>query len=188
MRRRPSSAEPAPSSSRSKSKKGYYPPSSSRAPKGPPSHNTWPLPQSMADKLPHIHPPRPVRKHSDMLLAAGRTAFQAGAMAALKLKDDPTPWMGAKGAKVIAAGLSAACVDTFMESKHPKRKGGLAHTALRQATNFAIGGLVVRPVEKGKVHMPKSPMRRRRTGGGGTEGVGRSSRGHSPDGGERRRR
>lgn len=192
MRRRPSSAEPAPSSSRSRRDKGYYPPSASHTPKGSGGsrHNTWPLPQSMGDKLSDMHPPRPVGRHSDMLLSAGRTAFTAGAMAALKLKDDPTPWMGAKGAKVVAAGLSAACVDTFMESKHPKRKGGLAHTMLRQATNFAIGGLVVRPVEKGKIHMPHHmPTRRRSTrSGGGMEGGGRKSSRGSPDGGERRRR
>ncbi|KAK0743710.1 hypothetical protein B0T18DRAFT_189405 [Schizothecium vesticola] len=178
MRRRPSSAEPAPSSSRSKHEKGYYPPSASHTPKGP-RHNTWPLPESMGDKLSHVHPPRPVGRHSDMLLSAGRTAFTAGAMAALKLKDDPTPWLGTKGAKVVAAGLSAACVDTFMESKHPKRKGGLAHTMLRQATNFAIGGLVVKPVEKGKVHIPQHMPTRRRSTKGSRE---------SPDGGERRRR
>lgn len=190
MRRRPSSAEPAPSSSRSRRDKGYYPPSASHTPKGGPRHNTWPLPESMGDRLSHMHPPRPVGRHSDLLLSAGRTAFTAGAMAALKLKDDPTPWMGAKGAKVVAAGLSAACVDTFMESKHPKRKGGLAHTMLRQATNFAIGGLVVRPVEKGKVHIPQHmPTRRRSTrSGGGMEGGGRKSSGGSPSGGERRRR
>jgi len=144
----------------------------------------------MVDKLPHIRPPKPVRKRSDILLAAGRTAFEAGAMAALKLKDDPTPWLGPKGAKVVAAGLSAACVDTFMERKHPQRKGGLAHTALRQATNFAIGGLVVKPVEKGKVKIPQPPpMRRRRARKEGTEGGGRErSRGSSDGGGERRRR
>jgi len=141
----------------------------------------------MANKLPHIRPPKPVRKRSDILLSAGRTAFEAGAMAALKLRADPTPWLGTKGAKVVAAGLSAACVDTFMERKHPKRKGGLAHTALRQATNLAIGGLVVRPVEKGKVKIPQPPSVRRRARKDGVEGGDRESSRRSPGGGERRR-
>jgi len=143
----------------------------------------------MADRLPHIRPPRPVRKRSDVLLAAGRTAVEAGAMAALQLKDDPTPWFGTKGAKVVAAGLSAACVDTFMERKHPKRKGGLTHTALRQATNFAIGSLVVKPVEKGKVKVPQPPsMHRRRSTKGRREEMPRESSRGSMAGSERRRR
>lgn len=67
-------------------------------------------------------------------------------MAALKLRDDDSPWIGSKGAKVGAAALSAAAVDTFMEQKHPGHKGGLRHTMMRQATQIAIGNLVMKPV------------------------------------------
>jgi len=69
-------------------------------------------------------------------------------MAALKLRDDPSPWIGSKGAKIATAALSAAAVDTFMEQKHPHRKGGLRHTMMRQATQLAIGNLVMKPAAR----------------------------------------
>lgn len=65
-------------------------------------------------------------------------------MAALKLRDDPSPWIGpnGKGPKIAAAALSAAAVDTFVEQRYPNRKGGIRHTVMRQVTQMAIGNLV----------------------------------------------
>jgi hypothetical protein len=81
-------------------------------------------------------------------MKAARTAFEAGAVAALKLRNDPSPWIGPKGAKIATAAIGAAIVDTFMEQKHPKRKGGMRHTMMRQATQMAIGSLVMKPAMK----------------------------------------
>lgn len=54
-----------------------------------------------------------------MIQAGARTAFTAGAQAAMKNRNDPSPWFGAKGAKVATAALGAAIVDGFMGQKHP---------------------------------------------------------------------
>lgn len=86
-----------------------------------------------------------------MIAAAVRTAFEAGAVAALKLRDDPSPLLGAKGSKIATAALAAAVVDTFIDKKYPKRKGGLRHTVMRQATQMAIGNLVMPAVQGKKV-------------------------------------
>ncbi|KAK4662828.1 hypothetical protein QC763_602880 [Podospora pseudopauciseta] len=80
---------------------------------------------------------------ADIIYTAARTAFEAGAVAALKLRDDPSPLIGAKGGKIVAAAVGAAVVDTFIDQKHPKRKGGLRHTVMRQATQMAIGNIVM---------------------------------------------
>ncbi|KAM7204423.1 hypothetical protein V8F20_003539 [Naviculisporaceae sp. PSN 640] len=84
------------------------------------------------------------RSPSQILLRAAQTFAEAGAIAALKLRDDPSPWIGPNGKapKVAAAAFSAAAVDTFIEYKHPKRKGGIRHTVMRQVTQMAIGNLV----------------------------------------------
>ncbi|KAK4193802.1 hypothetical protein QBC35DRAFT_480302 [Podospora australis] len=86
-----------------------------------------------------------------MLSTAFRTAFEAGAVAALKLRDDPSPYFGAKGSKIATAALAAAVVDTFIDKKYPNRKGGLRHTVMRQATQMAIGSLVM-PAVMGKMN------------------------------------
>ncbi|KAK0666675.1 hypothetical protein QBC41DRAFT_325284 [Cercophora samala] len=99
------------------------------------------------------HPPHSSSKHHephspvDIIYTAARTAFEAGAMAALKLRNDPSPLMGAKGGKIVAAAVGAAVVDTFIDQRHPKRKGGLRHTVMRQATQMAIGNLVMPAVQ-----------------------------------------
>lgn len=52
-----------------------------------------------------------------LIQAGARTAFTAGAQAAMKSKDDSGPWMGPKGAKVATAALSAAFMDGLIGGK-----------------------------------------------------------------------
>ncbi|KAK3688474.1 hypothetical protein B0T22DRAFT_154830 [Podospora appendiculata] len=86
------------------------------------------------------------RNRSEMIMRAAQTAMETGAMAALKMRGDSSPWIGAKGAKVVATALGAAAVDTFVEQRHPVRKGGVRHSMMRQATQMALGSLVLKPV------------------------------------------
>jgi hypothetical protein len=53
----------------------------------------------------------------------------------MKNKDDPSPWLGPKGAKVATAALGAAVVDGFMGKN--KHNGGAAHQAMKQGVMFA---------------------------------------------------
>jgi hypothetical protein len=76
---------------------------------------------------------------------AARCAAEAGAMMALRLRHEPGPWMGPKGAKVASAALAGAVVDTFMDRKHPKKKGGMRHMAMRSLAQAALGNMVVGP-------------------------------------------
>jgi hypothetical protein len=62
------------------------------------------------------------------------------------MRNEPGPWMGAKGTKVATAALGAALVDTFMGQKHPKKVGGVRHKAMRRATEAALGKVIVEPV------------------------------------------
>ncbi|KAM0325054.1 hypothetical protein ACHAQA_007591 [Verticillium albo-atrum] len=79
--------------------------------------------------------------------AATRVALQAGAQAAYKLRDDPSPWMGEKGVRVATAALGAGLVDGFVGSKRSGlKKGGMRHQAMRQAAEAGIRNLVVQPV------------------------------------------
>lgn len=71
-----------------------------------------------------------------MLQAGARTAFTAGAQAAMKSQNDPSPWLGAKGARVATAAIGAALVDGFMGQKHPN---GLRHNIMKQGVNVATG-------------------------------------------------
>ena len=66
--------------------------------------------------------------------AGVRTAFTAGAQAAMKSQSDPSPWLGAKGAKVATAALGAAVVDGFMGQKHP---GGARHNLMKSGVDVA---------------------------------------------------
>jgi hypothetical protein len=70
-----------------------------------------------------------------LLVAGARTAFSAGAQAAMKNRNDPSPWMGPKGAKVATAALGAALVDGFMGKN--KHAGGTAHKAMKEGVDFA---------------------------------------------------
>ncbi|KAH7308675.1 hypothetical protein B0I35DRAFT_442405 [Stachybotrys elegans] len=69
-----------------------------------------------------------------LLQAGARTALAAGAQAAMKNKDDPSPWLGSKGAKVATAAIGAALVDGFIGRKHP---GGKRHEFAQQGVALA---------------------------------------------------
>lgn len=71
-----------------------------------------------------------------MVQAGARTAFTAAAQSAMKNKDDPSPWMGSKGAKVATAALGAALVDGFIGTKHPE---SARHNVARQGVDVASG-------------------------------------------------
>ena len=73
---------------------------------------------------------------------AARHALEAGALAALSMRDDPSPWIGKKGGQIAAAAIGAAVVDTFVARQTPKRQGGLRHAVAKQAAQMVIGGLV----------------------------------------------
>ncbi|KAH6688951.1 hypothetical protein F5X68DRAFT_260542 [Plectosphaerella plurivora] len=82
--------------------------------------------------------------------AAARVALQAGAQAAYKLRNDPSPWVGEKGVRVASAALGAGIVDGIVGNKHSKmRKGGMRHQAMREATQFGLRQFVVQPVATG---------------------------------------
>ncbi|TPX15047.1 uncharacterized protein E0L32_004877 [Thyridium curvatum] len=76
---------------------------------------------------------------------AARCAIQAGAIAALKVQNEPGSWIGPKGGRVATAALGAAVVDTYLGHKHPKTKGGVRHAAIRQVAEAAIGNMMVKP-------------------------------------------
>ncbi|KAF4970246.1 hypothetical protein FZEAL_10081 [Fusarium zealandicum] len=69
-----------------------------------------------------------------LIQAGARTAFTAGAQAAMKSRGDPSPWLGSKGAKVATAALGAALVDGFMGQKHP---GSTRQTLMREGIDLA---------------------------------------------------
>ncbi|KAG7287791.1 hypothetical protein NEMBOFW57_007306 [Staphylotrichum longicolle] len=105
---------------------------------------------------------------------AAHHAFEAGAIAALRLRNDPSPWLGKKGGQIAAAAIGAAVVDTFVARRIPKRKGGLRHSVARQAAQMVIGGLVSPSQDgkgaKGKVNGAKGRMK-------GAVRTGRGARG-----------
>jgi hypothetical protein len=76
---------------------------------------------------------------------AAQTALKAGAAAAFKARNDPSPWLGEKGGKVATAALGAALVDTFLSQRHPKKVGGVRHHAMRHVAEAALGRAVVNP-------------------------------------------
>lgn len=59
-----------------------------------------------------------------LLQAGARTAFAAGAQAAMNNRSAQGDWMGAKGAKVAGAALSAALMDGFVNRKDDSPGGG----------------------------------------------------------------
>lgn len=81
-------------------------------------------------------------------MGAARAAMEAGAMAALKLTDDPGPWVGKKGTKVLTTALGAAMVDGLIEQRKPDMKGGMRHGIAKQVATFALGSLVTKPAAK----------------------------------------
>lgn len=72
-----------------------------------------------------------------------QTAVMAGARAAMGVSRDPGPWLGEKGAKVAAAGLSAILVDSFLQKRHPKRLGGMRHRAAREGVESTLSRAAV---------------------------------------------
>ncbi|KAG5948009.1 hypothetical protein E4U53_006350 [Claviceps sorghi] len=54
--------------------------------------------------------------------AGARTALSAGAQAVMQSRNDPSPWLGAKGAKVATAALGAALMDGLGGKKQPSRR------------------------------------------------------------------
>ncbi|KAK0722159.1 hypothetical protein B0T26DRAFT_673899 [Lasiosphaeria miniovina] len=101
------------------------------------------------------------QSRSDILMGAARVAFEAGALAAYKMRGDDRPWVGPKGTKVVATAIGAAAVDTFMEMRHPDRKGGIRHTVMRQATPLLLN-LALRPAGR-KATAVRPAMRRKGT-------------------------
>ncbi|PHH88344.1 hypothetical protein CDD83_7642 [Cordyceps sp. RAO-2017] len=81
-----------------------------------------------------------------MVKAGARTAFSAGAQAAMQSRHDPSPWFGAKGAKVATAALGAALVDGFMAEKHP---GSMRQDALRHGMDAVMGEASKRSAQAG---------------------------------------
>ncbi|KAK3323538.1 hypothetical protein B0T19DRAFT_485902 [Cercophora scortea] len=161
-RRRSSRRSPDPHDRQQRRRaKSHYPPSSSRRTPGNDDIDTR-RGRSVDTHSRHHHSTRSAstsskkdptsssrhRNRSEMIMRAAQTAMETGAMAALKMRGDTSPWIGAKGAKVVATALGAAAVDTFVEQRHPVRKGGVRHSMMRQATQMALGSLVLKPVAK----------------------------------------
>lgn len=70
-----------------------------------------------------------------LIQAGARTALTAGAEAAIKSRNDPSPWLGARGVKVATAALGAALVDGFMAQKHP---GSMRQDMMRHGVEMAV--------------------------------------------------
>ena len=68
---------------------------------------------------------QPSRSGHPAWQAVARTALQAGAASAYKMRYNPGPWMGEKGTRVAIAAISTALVDSFINRKYPKRQGGI---------------------------------------------------------------
>jgi len=141
---------------RSRRDTSRYPPSSSKSHGGGPLKRSSTQPASAGGRRASTSrsssptaPPRSRKQRSqDVIGSAARAALEAGAMAALKLHDDPSPWIGVKGTKVITTALGAAIVDTFIEQQKPEMKGGMRHKLTKQAATFALGNLVTKPAAK----------------------------------------
>ncbi|ENH71640.1 hypothetical protein FOC1_g10002503 [Fusarium oxysporum f. sp. cubense race 1] len=76
-------------------------------------------PAGRRSSMPASTKPRTAWWQNPMVQAGARTAFTAGAQAAMKSGHESGPWLGPKGAKVATAALGAALVDGFMGQKHP---------------------------------------------------------------------
>jgi hypothetical protein len=88
-----------------------------------------------------------------LLQAGARAALTTGAQAAMRSRDDPSPWLGPKGAKVATAALGAAFVDGFVGKKHP---GGARHNIMSQGIDMAAAYAA-----KGAAHEEEKHRRRR---------------------------
>ena len=81
------------------------------------------------------------RDNKKLLAGVARHAFEAGAVTAAKVHNDPGPWSKSKGTKVAASALGAAAIDTFMDHKAPAVRGGVRHTVAKELTKTALGAL-----------------------------------------------
>lgn len=81
--------------------------------------NRGSAPTGRRSSMPASTKPRNAWWQNPMVQAGARTAFTAGAQAAMKSGRESGPWLGPKGAKVATAALGAALVDGFMGQKHP---------------------------------------------------------------------
>lgn len=84
-----------------------------------------------------------------MVQAGARTAFTAGAQAAMKSGKESGPWLGPKGAKVATAALGAALVDGFMGQKHPD---STRQKLMREGLNLASTQTGKVPERRGHSH------------------------------------
>ncbi|KAG8671865.1 hypothetical protein FPOAC2_05226 [Fusarium poae] len=84
-----------------------------------------------------------------MVQAGARTAFTAGAQAAMKSGKESGPWLGPKGAKVATAALGAALVDGFMGQKHPD---STRQKLMREGLNLASAQTGKVPERRGSSH------------------------------------
>ncbi|RBR25013.1 uncharacterized protein FIESC28_02180 [Fusarium coffeatum] len=82
-----------------------------------------------------------------MVQAGARTAFTAGAQAAMKSGKESGPWLGPKGAKVATAALGAALVDGFMGQKHPN---STRQKLMREGIDLASAQTVRVPEHRGR--------------------------------------
>lgn len=82
-----------------------------------------------------------------MVQAGARTAFTAGAQAAMKSGKESGPWLGPKGAKVATAALGAALVDGFMGQKHPN---STRQKLMREGIDLASAQTVRVPERRGR--------------------------------------
>ncbi|ORY72112.1 uncharacterized protein BCR38DRAFT_418939 [Pseudomassariella vexata] len=80
--------------------------------------------------------PHPEGAHRWQL--AARAALEAGGVTAFRLRKEPGPWTGEKGAKVVTAAVGAAAIDAFID-KDPRRRGG---GGMKGMAENAIGGML----------------------------------------------
>ncbi|KAJ3531262.1 hypothetical protein NM208_g8951 [Fusarium decemcellulare] len=84
--------------------------------------------------------------NNPLVQAGARTAFTAGAQAAMKSRHDSGAWIGPKGAKVATAALGAALVDGFMGQKHPD---SMRQKVMRHGVDLAQEGAIKVPEHHG---------------------------------------
>lgn len=71
-----------------------------------------------------------------------RSALTAGAVEAMRQRNRPGDWLGAKGVRVATAAMSAAAIDTAVD-RNPRKSG-----KTRLVTS-ALGGLFVDKLASG---------------------------------------
>lgn len=77
----------------------------------------------------------------------------------MKSRNDPSPWLGPKGAKVATAALGAALVDGFMGQKHPN---STRQSLMRQGVDLAQSQTMKTPAHHKSRHRHDSRHRHHR--------------------------